>query len=189
MADHVRYPELVSVASLREQEWCYELRRAHFSPREIAARSFAELGTALSPAQVRARIDSYVREHRAALEANRDELIAAELEDLDQQFRTAARLATPIDAVATALKSHIETGHAMQPDEAMRDAPETVVARDEKTILSALTTMRQIGERRAKLLGLDAPTRAAVDVTVQDAASAELERMLAEAGVETDVQR
>lgn len=188
MTDHVRYPELVSVAALREQEWCYELRRAHFSPREIAKRSGPELGTVLSPAMVRSRIDAYVRDNRAALESNRDELIAAELEDLDQQFRAAARLAEPVDPVATALATHAVTGHAMQVAEAITEAPELVVRRDEKTILAALNTMRQIGERRAKLLGLDAPTRAAVDLTVQDAASAELARMLEEAGV-TDVQR
>lgn len=191
MTEHARYPELVAVQVEQEQQWCYARRMEHIGPRRIAELSPLPLeqggiGRRLSAAQVRKRIDDYVAAHRAEHIDQRDMLIAQELEDLDAQYRETQRMTETIDRVATALASYALTGHAMMPDEALRDAPETVVRRDERTILAAMAQLRQIGERRAKLLGLDAATKSQVDVTVKDAASAELEAMLAEAGIKED---
>lgn len=188
MTEHVRYPELVAVQVEEEQQWCYARRMEHIGPRRIAELSMLPLeqggiGRRLSAATVRKRIDDYVAAHHAEHVDQRDMLIAQELEDLDTQYRETLRMTETIDRVATALNSYALTGHAMMPDEALRDAPETVVRRDERTILAAMAQLRQIGERRAKLLGLDAATKSQVDVTVKDAASAELEAMLAEAGI------
>jgi hypothetical protein len=189
MTEHVRYPELVAVQVEEEQQWCYARRMEHIGPRRIAELSPLPLerggiGRRLSAATVRKRIDDYVAEHHAEHVDQRDMLIAQELEDLDAQYRETQRMTEMIDRVATALNSYALTGHAMMPDEALRDAPETVVRRDERTILAAMAQLRQIGERRAKLLGLDAVTKTQVDVTVKDQASAELEAMLVEAGIE-----
>lgn len=157
---------LVSARVMREQEWAYDLRAAHHSVREISMLSYrgreqGGLGYGLSSQAVKGLVNSYLERMRESLEESPAERIAQEVADLDMQYRAAARLvaATYIDEVG---------------DEQRRD---------ERTILAALATLRQIGERRAKLLGLDATEKKQVDVTVRDAASAELEAMLAEAGI------
>lgn len=180
--------EVVDPRVEREARWCYERRLDRMTVRDIADISAAELGYPLSHSTVARRIRHY---HATMLELEgetRDEARARELELLDKAARTVASLADPIDHVATA-KARAVAEYALKTQGAeykgpMPDSPMLVVLTDPVVRLRAMQELVRQSESRRKLLGTDAPTEHKVDVTVTDAATAELNAMLAEAGLD-----
>lgn len=173
-----KHSDLIAIQVMREQEWCYDKRRAHLSIREIARATIEAppvgLGYYLSPHQIKGLLGGYLERMRETLEESPAEAIAQELADLDMQYRAAAQLAGEYTGEVT-----------VDPDTGV----EVKVRRDERVILAALATLRQINERRAKLLGLDAPTASTVAVTVTDATDAAVQELAAEVERRAKAQR
>lgn len=183
--------ELVNPRIEREARWCYERRLDRMTMRDIAELSGLHpddggLGTPLSHATVARRVKLY---HGMMLEVEaetRDEARGRELEVLDKAARSAADLVDPVDRAATAkLRARAEYLRKFDPEHAPDpNDPGLVVLREDVVRLRALKLLAELSESRRKLLGLDAPTEHKVDVTLTDAATAELNAMLAEVGLD-----
>lgn len=177
------YREIIAVRVMREQEWAYEQRSRHLSYREMRRRSIMPqymggLGYDLSEHALKGLVTGYTERMRETLQESPEFYMHRELADLEEQHRIAASLADPVDREATMLKAYVLGFSTV--DELIAESPESAVLQDPKVRLAALATMRQTGERRAKLLGLDAATTHKVDVTVTDAVDAEVARLAAE---------
>lgn len=188
MPPKVKTSELIALRVMREQQWAYDRRLEHLSYREM--RSLANrppehggLGYDLSEQALKALVDGYVERMRETLEESREQQIARELADLDKQHRALVMMLGGNDAAATAkLQSTLAATLELTLADVQATYPDLVVPRDDKVILAALAQLRQVGESRRKLLGLDAPTLAKVDVVHHDAVAEELNAMLARAG-------
>lgn len=170
--------EVVDPRIEREARWCYERRLDRMTVRDIADVSLAELGYSLSHSTVARRIRHY---HATMLELEgetRDEARARELELLDKAARTVATLADAVDHAATAKARAVAEYHGDDPND-----PRLVVLTDPVVRLRAMQELVRQSESRRKLLGTDAPAEHKLDVTVVDAATAELNAMLAEANL------
>lgn len=173
----------------REREWCWRMRAEHYTLSEISAMSrrppeLGGVGAWLSTGQVRKRITDFVQMHASDFADRREALIAQEVDDLDRQYRAAAAMTEPIDAPKTIAMVWAKYQIAEPSIAKIAELyPDCLVHRDDAVVLRALETMRRINERKAKLLGLDATEKSEVSVTVKSQADAELEEMLAEAGV------
>lgn len=176
--------EVVDPRIEREARWCYERRLERMTMRDIAALSGRHpdeggIGTPLSFPTVSRRVRHY---HAMMLEVEsetRDEARGREVEVLDRAARDAADLIGPIDRAATAKRQALVKREGGDPHD-----PALVVLRDEAVRLRALKLLVEVGAERRKLLGLDAPTETHIDLTITDAATAELNAMLAEAGLD-----
>lgn len=181
--------ELVNPRVEYEARWCYERRLERMTMRDIAdltgrPRDEGGLGYALSFPTVSRRVRWY---HALLLESeseSRDEARGREVELLDKTTRAAADLVDPVDRAATAKRRAVVASMGGDPDD-----PGNVVLRDDAVRLRALKLLTEVSESRRKLLGLDAPTEHHIDVTVTDAATAELNAMLAEAGLDPIPER
>lgn len=179
--------DVIAVRVMQEQEWAFDQRARHVSYREMRrrvnlSRAGGGLGYDLSEHALKGLVNGYMERMRETLEESPDFYRTRELADLEDQYRTAAAMAEAIDEAGTMLAAYADGYDNVEAYLAAGNAP---AFRDEKVRLAALAQLRSIGERRAKLLGLDAATAHKVDVTVTtalDAAVAELEAELA--GVE-----
>jgi len=117
----------------------------------------------LSVSQVRHDIERTLKHRTAELGAAVEDLRSLEAEKLDAMERVAWKvLGKPHYAVSA-------TGNvARHPD-----TKEVLI--DDGPTLQAISSLLRIQERRAKLLGLDQPTRSAVEVTTIDSATASAE--------------
>lgn len=186
-----RYNELVAVRVLHEQGWAYEQRLAHVSYRAMriaanAAPGAGGLGYDLSEHALKSLVGGYRARMADVLATDLDEHRERELADLDAQHRALAALVDPIDRNATLKAGQVEGFDGV--DAIVAHAPELVVLRSDATVIGALAALRQIGESRRKLLGIDAPASLKVDVTQHDAVVDELNAMLARAG-KTPIER
>lgn len=184
--------ELVNPRIEREARWCYERRLDRMTMRDIAELSALHpdeggLGNALSAQTVHRRIKHYHAQMLELESESRDEARGREIELLDKTSRAAADLVDPIDRAATAkLRSRAEYLRKVDPEHAPDpNDPGLVVLREDKVRLRALGLLVQVSNERRKLLGLDAPAEHNLNVTISDAATAELNAMLAEVGLET----
>ena len=136
-----------------EQVWCYQQRLRGLSLRAIAEASETECpaGRPMSLKTVHRRIESEIAirvQPRAA------ELRQMELDRLDDQ---------EILVKAVQDRVHVKTNGG----EIVRD-PETGEALiDDAPVLAANDRLLRIQERRAKLLGIEAPTQIVTDATVR----------------------
>jgi len=136
------------------------------------------LGYDLSEHALRGLVVGYVESARETLTEERGVYIARELADLDLQHRAlAAVLARSIDA-AESTKVAAALGYDSLA-QLLKEAPDAAVPLDARQITALLRELRAVGESRRKLLGLDAPLEARVEVTSRDGVMAELEAMLA----------
>lgn len=186
-----RRTELIALQVLVEQRWVYERKLEHLSFREIRMRVIDSpphgLGYDVSEGALKGLYRGYLEHMRGVEEDALEDHVHRELADLDVQYRAAARLADPIDQAATALLFAKVYGTDYPGiDECLAHFPLAVVLRDDKVVLQALTNLRSIGESRRKLLGSDAPQQLKIDTTVHDAATDELNAMLAEAGIDPE---
>lgn len=97
-----------------------------------------------------------------------DDLRTVELERLDLMYQAALKVLET---------EHLTISHGKV---IYRDDTGLPLA-DDGPVLVAIDRMLKIQERRAKLLGLDAPTKA--NVTVSDAITTEIERLAAQLGI------
>lgn len=152
-------PRARSVAQIERDAQAVELRRRGLTYRQIAAQM-----------DVRSQKTAYEAVQRGladAIQEPADEVRQLELDRLDEYQRHALKvLATPHFHVSQGVVVvHPATDEPM-PD----DAP----------VLAALDRLLKISERRARLLGLDAPVRSRVEVITEDAVDAELKRLAEE---------
>ena len=141
------------------------------------------LGYDLSEHALAGLVRGYIETMRETLTEQRDAYVARELADLDRQQRALeAVLGRNIDAAETA-KVAAALGYSSAL-ELVRAQPDLVVPLSAGDVVRVLAALRAVGESRRKLLGLDAPVEAKVDVTHRDAVAEELSRMLAEAGID-----
>ena len=117
----------------------------------------------LSVTTVWRRIKERRAERLAMLGENIDADRLTKLEKIDQAERGYRRLAVP-----SYLNAYGE-----------------VVERDERVVLAALDGILKCVREAAKLLGLDAPVKSAVELVVHDGVTTELNAMLAELGLPT----
>ena len=188
--------ELVDPRIEREARWCYERRLERMTVRDIAElsarpRDDGGFGYGISPATVSRRVRWYHAQMLELESESRDEARGREIELLDKTTRAAADLVDPVDRAATAkLRAVAEYQRKHDPEHAPDpDSPALVVLREDAVRLRALRLLVEVSDSRRKLLGLDAPTEHKIDVTVTDAATAELNAMLAEAGLEPIPER
>lgn len=176
--------DMVSVRVEREERWCYE---RHVDDRlgirviaELAARPVDEggLGYPLSFPIVSRRWRAYRAKLMEVESDKREDRVHTELETLAMLDRAALSMLGPIDEAATA-KARARAQHAG----ADVTDPGLVILRDETVRARAITELRRNSESRRRLLGDDAPTTVNANVTVTDAATAELNAMLEEAGL------
>jgi hypothetical protein len=134
-----------------------ELRRRHLNYRQIAAEmGYADQSGAYLAVQ-RGLADTQA-------EAN-DEVRRLELERLDDLARAAQRVLAARHYVVSV------TGKAAR-------HPDTdAVLTDDGPALAAIDRLLKIADRRARLLGLDAPVKSRVEVVTEDAVDAEIKRL------------
>jgi len=178
-----RYAELTATRLLGEQRWAYERHLEHMNYRDmrrlvIEPVDRGGLGYDLSEHALRGLVVGYVESARETLTEERGVYIARELADLDLQHRAlAAVLSRSIDA-AESTKVAAALGYDSLA-QLLKEAPDAAVPLDARQITALLRELRAVGESRRKLLGLDAPLEARVEVTSRDGVIAELEAMLA----------
>lgn len=176
--------EVVDPRIEREARWCYERRLERMTMRdiaELAARHPDEggLGHSISAQTVHRRVKHYHAQMLELESESRDEARGREIELLDKTSRAAADLVDPVDRAATAKLRAVAQARGTDPND-----PGLVVLREDAVRLRALKLLVEVSDSRRKLLGLDAPTEHKLDITVTDAATAELNAMLAEAGLD-----
>lgn len=187
MPPKVDRSELIAVRVLHEQRWAYERALEHLSYREmrtLANRSPARggLGYDLSEHALKALVKGY-RDRMAEVEARTlEEHRERELADLDDEQRALAGLTGAIDLERAAI---IAKHFGYDSVEAfVIDNPTADVWRDDGVRLRAHRERRAAGESRRRLLGLDAPVSAKVEITHRDAVLDDLDAALAAAGLD-----
>lgn len=159
-------PRTRTVAQIERDAQFLELRRRGLTYRQIAAQQGVKSQKTAYEAVQRALAD--------AIQEPAAEVRQIELDRLDEYMRHALRvLATPHLVVSQGVVAeHPVTGEPLA---------------DDQPVLQALDRLLKISERRARLLGLDAPARSRVEVITEDAVDAEIKR-LAEEVAEHDRQ-
>lgn len=192
--------EVIAHRTLVEQRWAYERRVERLTWQQIsdlAPRPVAEggLGYPRSAKSLRAAHAAYLSDAIADEQRTREEHVHAALLDLDTVSRNAADLAGLVDTARTkrdrvflrielqAMRRTDDDGNDVGPLYTDREIEQRVAAhvvfRSDADRLRALGTHLSTHDRRAKLLGLDAPDRLEVthhDGTI-DAMNAALARL------------
>lgn len=169
MGKKPKHADLLAVKVLQEQRWAFEGRLAHLSYHEMRLLSSKAppvgLGYDVSEHRLKGLVASY-RERMADIETeDLAEHRARELHDLDLAQRR-------VDAIAENAARRVAEAAEMH----------TLDVHGSKLVLDATAQRRAIGESRRKLLGLDQPVKAELEVTTRDAVTEELNAMLSRAG-------
>ncbi len=147
--------------------------RAHVAERRaiVLARRVEQVPYALISAELGIPEATARSDYHRALEQRRDELDA-------QRGVLVARELTTLDAAERAAWQVLRTRHiTVQHGKIVRgDDGDPVL--DDAPMLNAIDRILKIAERRARLLGLDAPVRTKIEVT--DALDAQIEQLVAE---------
>jgi hypothetical protein len=148
-------PRHRSIADRERDNQAVELRRRGLSHRQIAAQMGYKSPSSAYDAIERALAESSREAH--------DEVRALELGRLDDMRRICWRILASkhITVSQGRVITHPETGE---------------IVTDDMPLLQAIDRLLRISERTAKLLGLDAPVRAHVEV--QDGLDAEIEQLI-----------
>lgn len=150
-------------------------RRRSLTTRENDARALEFRRRGLSFEQISAQMEwrspsaAYQAVHRALADQAREvsaEVIQIETDRLDELTRTLYRVMATRHYVVSAGSGKI----AVHPDTGQ---PLT----DDGPVIQAVAGLLRISERRSKLLGLDAPARARVEVITEDVVDAELAQL------------
>lgn len=134
-----------------EQVWCHEQRLRGMSLRAISEASEAALGKRLSIETVHRRVEKELTQRPQASAAP---LRQMELDKLDEQ-----------EVLVRGVQSrvHFKTNGG----EIVRDPESGEALVDDAPVLAANDRLLRIQERRAKLLGLEAPQQVVTDATVR----------------------
>lgn len=141
-------PRFTNAGRAEEQRVCYEMRLRGLSIRAIAAETGLSVGTVYN------RIDCEITE---TLDPLRSKVRELEIERLDRMQLTVLNILDREHYV-------ISDGRVVTRIDAETD--EKVPIPDPGPVFQAIDRLLKIAERRARLLGLDAPTK--VDTTVTD---------------------
>jgi hypothetical protein len=155
-----RPPRYTNAHYAEEQRICYELRLRGLSIRQIQEHVHDHLGWNLSKSTVARRITCEIKE---TVQPLADEVRALELDRLDQLQQVAL-------GVMGADHPLVSEGRVVRIEQ---EDGTKVPLQDHGPVLAAMDRFLKIQDRRAKLLGLDAPTR--VDATVTETTQADLE--------------
>lgn len=154
---------ITSATSIRQAE-----RRAEILKLRLDGHSLAEIGDRLG---IRADSvhDIITRALRAMTQDPSQELLTLELARLDSLYAEAlkaVRSFTPVLHNGRVVQIPVidSNGDAIKDPETGQ--PLTCIAQDRQPVLAGIACAVRIAERRAKLLGLDAPIRAMQEVTV-----------------------
>lgn len=174
---------LIAVRVQREEAWAYARHLEHLSYRAMRAAALADpphgLGYDLSEQMLKTRVTGYLERMRETLTDDREAYIARELNDLDAQHRALMRLL--VDGVDLKATTMLAAGRGYgSAAELVKAEPGLAVPLDVATTTLLLRELRAVGAERRKLLGLDAPIAAKLDVTHRDAVAQELAAMLDE---------
>lgn len=175
---------LIAVRVQREEAWAYARHLEHMSYRAMRAAALADpadggLGYDLSEHMLKTRVTGYLERMRDTLTDEREAYIARELNDLDAQHRALMRLL--VDGVDLKATTMLAAGRGYDSAaELVKAEPGLAVPLDVATTTLLLRELRAVGAERRKLLGLDAPIAAKLDVTHRDAVADELAAMLDE---------
>lgn len=193
MSKRPRYAELTAARLETERRWAYDRHLEHLSYRDMRRRVIEPparggLGYDLSEHALAGLVRGYIETMRETLTEQRDAYLARELADLDLQQRAlTAVLERAIDwAATTRVAADLGYGSAV---ELVKAQPDLAVPLDAADLVRVLGALRAVGESRRKLLGLDAPLEAKVDVTHRNAVDEELAAMLADAGMTPEKER
>ena len=141
-------------------------RRTRVLAMRIEQRPYTEIAARLGIAESTARSD-YIR----AIEQRKAELD-------DQRHVTIALELAKLDALERAAWAVLRTRHILAQQGKIVCTEDGTPLEDDAPTLQAIDRILKIAERRARLLGHDAPVRAKVEVT--DAIDADIERLVAE---------
>jgi hypothetical protein len=153
-------------------------RRRSLKTRENDARALEFRRRGLSYSQIAAQMEwrsdasAYGAVQRALADQSREvsaEVIQIETARLDELTRTLHRVLATKHYVVSVGSGKI----ARHPD---TDQP----LQDDGPVIQAVAGLLRISERRSKLLGLDAPARARVEVITEDVVDAEIARLTTE---------
>lgn len=106
----------------------------------------------------------------AAGKQDREEALAIELAKLDAMEQA---------AWVVLARNHIVVSNGRVMVDPRSDEADLVLLEDDGPVLQAVSTLLKVAERRAKMIGLDAPAR----VEVSDKLTTEIERLAADLGV------
>lgn len=162
-------PRFTNVGRAEEQRICYELRLRGLSIRAIAEETGLSVGTVFN------RIDCEITETLDPLRAKLREL---EVERLDRMQLTVLNILDRDHYV-------VSDGRVVTRVDAETD--EKVPVADPGPVFQAIDRLLKIQERRAKLLGLDAPTKVEANVTPAQV-NPDTAAMIAEAKVMAEAQ-
>jgi hypothetical protein len=195
MANATTYQRaLVAPGVLEEERWAYDARvqqrLTYREMEELSARPRAEggLGRRIALSVLNVRVRDFRKWYVQIEEETREELRSREVEGMDVRQRAHATMLSRIDRDATMLAARRLMGRHMTVEAALEECPEVVVLRDERIILAALQGMERVAAERRKLLGLDAPIELKAEVNVNAAATEDLAKALAEAGIPVEVE-
>lgn len=147
-------------------------RRTRVLAMRVEQYPYTEIAVALGISEALARTD-YVR----AIEARKTELD-------EQRHVTVALELAKLDAAERAAWGVLRARHILAQQGKIVCTEDGRPLEDDAPTLQAIDRILKIAERRSRLLGLDAPVRAKVEVT--DAVDADIERLVAElAGLAT----
>lgn len=138
---------------VEEQVWCHQMRIRGFTMREISERSADEcpIGRHMSLATVANRINAELAAKPAASAAQLRDLELSKLDDYERKLREV-----------------IERKHyKWQAGDVVRDSETGEALTDDAPIMSAVRELNRISERRAKLLGIEAPQQIVSDATIR----------------------
>lgn len=189
MSKRPKYSDLTAVKLEQERAWAYGRHLEHLSYRDMRRLAIEPperggLGYDLSEHALAGLVRGYLDTMRETLTEQRDAYVARELADLDAQQRAlTAVLARNVDMAETA-KLAAALGYDSALD-LLNAEPERAIPLPAGDLVRLLAALRAVGESRRKLLGLDAPIEAKVDVTHRDGLADELAALLDDANLKT----
>lgn len=150
----------------REEQALIAERRARVLAMRVEQRPYREIAITLGISE-----DVAAKDYERAVEARRTAL------DAQRNVAVAIELAK-LDALEQAAWKVLRARHLLAQQGRIVTDGNGVPLEDDAPTLAAIDRILKIAERRARLLGLDAPLRAKVEVT--DALDADIERLVAE---------
>lgn len=145
--------------ALREQVWAMECRIQGMTERQIHAAFPLHFGYSVSLTTVHRRLKAERAERVALRDEKREELVQRELDLIDRRLLN-------LETIATG-RQEIEI-----------EGKVILVAHKPEARIAAENTILRLSAERRKLLGLDAPTEARIEVTTIDPTDLELSRLV-----------
>lgn len=155
-----KFSVIQEAKAIAEQTWCMEMRLQGMTERQIHAAFPLHFGYSVALVTVHRRLVAERKERVALRDETRDELVQRELDLMDRRLLNLERIATG--------RHEVDLG----------DGQIVAVAHKPEQIIAAENTILRLSAERRKLLGLDAPTEAKLEVTTIDPTDLELSKLV-----------